>query len=326
MSTHSLDPRSPSILVNLNGDLMEAAQARVSVFDRSYLYGDSLYEVVRSYGGVFFRLNGHLERLQKSAELMHMTLAQTLGHYEAEIQRTFQAWRELPGNHGADAYCRLIVSRGEGRIGFGLSCLTTPTLYTLILQPLDMPSAEARRKGFHFQVSKRLRNDPRALDPAMKTGNYLNSLLAYLEASGSAGELGSPAHSYDDALLLNADGHVTEGTTFNIFYVKRGIVVTSPLDIGILDGVTRRLVLECTRALGHEVREVRYPKERLYEADEIFMTSSVKEVFPVTRIDGRKIGSGSPGPVSLALQKAYQQAITLETGMAALAPKSRRSA
>jgi branched-chain amino acid aminotransferase len=258
-----------------------------------------------------------------------MILGQSLEHYETEIQRTFQAWRELPGNRSADAYCRLIVSRGEGRLGFGLSCLTTPTLYTLILQPLDLPSAEAQRKGYHFQVSERLRNDPRALDPAMKTGNYLNSLLAYLEATRAQGD---PSRSYDDALMLNADGHVTEGTTFNIFYVKRrprarqSIVVTPPLDIGILNGVTRRLVLESAQALGHEVRETRFPRERLYEADEVFMTSSVKEVFPVTRIDGLKIASGSPGPVTLALQKTYQKAIALETGTPIEAPKSRRSA
>lgn len=284
-----------SILVNLNGQLLDAADAKVSVFDRSYLYGDSLYEVVRSYGDRFFGIKEHLDRLEQSAALMHMKLGQSLGEYEQEIMRTFKAWRELEPQ--LEAYCRLIVSRGEGKIGFGLSALRTPTTYTIIMQPLEPPTAEARKRGYHFKISERLRNDPRALDPAMKTGNYLNNLLAFLEMGDG----------YDDALMLNADGHLTEGTTFNIFYVKRGIVVTPPLDIGILHGVTRRVALECAAHLGHEVREVRFPKERLYQADEVFMTSSIKEVFPVTQIDGKKIGDGKEGPVTRALAEKFSE-------------------
>ncbi|MDR3608425.1 MAG: aminotransferase class IV [Oligoflexia bacterium] len=298
MTPVDLSPQSKSILVNLNGEIMEAARAKVSVFDRSYLYGDSLYEVVRSYDGRFLKLDEHLDRLGKSAQLTHMTLGQSLEHYEKEILRTFQAWRELPGHRDADAYCRIVVSRGEGKIGFGLGGLTTPTLYTIYMLPLELPTTEARKRGYHFKIAERLRNDPRALDPAMKTGNYLNSLLAYLEA----------VPAFDDALMLNRDGHVSEGTTFNIFYVKRGIIATPPLDIGILDGVTRRLVIQCARKLGYPVREVRFPKERLYEADEIFMSSSVKEVFPVTRIDNKRVGKGEAGPITIALEKAYAEA------------------
>ncbi len=293
------NPTPSPILINLNGQLLSSAEAKVSVFDRSYLYGDSLYEVARSYDGIFFRLKEHLARLEKSAALTHMTLGQSLTKYEEEIILTFQAWRRLPGLKSAEAYCRLVVSRGEGKIGFGLSCLTTPTLFTIIMQPIEIPTAEARKRGYHFQISKRMRNDPRALSPAMKTGNYMNNLLAYLE-KGAA---------FDDALMLNADEHVTEGTTFNIFYVKNKIIVTPPLDIGILDGVTRKLVLECAGQLGYPVREVRFPRERLYEADEVFMTSSIKEVFPVTRIDGKVIGKGSAagkeGPITRALAAQY---------------------
>ncbi len=177
-----LSPQSQSILVNLNGEITKAANAKVSVFDRSYLYGDSLYEVVRSYDGHFLKLDEHLVRLGKSAELTHMTLGQSLQHYEKEILRTYQAWRELPGHEKADAYCRIVVSRGEGKIGFGLGSLTTSSLYTIILQPLELPTPEARKRGYYLKISERMRNDPVGLDPAMKTGNYLNSLLAYLEA------------------------------------------------------------------------------------------------------------------------------------------------
>lgn len=299
MSTSSL-PKG--ILVNINGQLLSAEQAKVSAFDRSYLYGDSLYEVARTYGGQFFELEGHLERLAKSAELCHMVLSQKLEEYHREILRTHDEWKKT--HRDCEAYCRIVVSRGEGRIGFGLNCLTTPTLYTIIVQPLETPAPEKFQKGYSFQVAKRLRNDPRALDPAMKSGNYLNSLLAYLEAA---------SEQYDDALLCNAEGHLTEGTTFNIFYIRRGIIATPPLDIGILDGITRRQVIDMTRKLGYEVREVRFPKERLYEADEVFMTSSIKEVFPVTRIDGKKIGNGTPGKITRKLHDEFAKLITERT-------------
>jgi branched-chain amino acid aminotransferase len=292
------------ILVNINGQLMSADQAKVSAFDRSYLYGDSLYEVARTYHGEFFGLDEHLERMTKSAELCHMVLSQKREEYRREILRTHAEWKKMPANRGKEAYCRIVVSRGEGRIGFGLSCLVSPTLYTIIVQPLEPPTAELFKKGYHFQVAKRLRNDPRALDPAMKSGNYLNSLLAYLEAA---------SEEYDDALLCNQEGHVTEGTTFNIFYIRRGIIATPPLDIGILDGITRRETILCAKELGFEVREVRFPKERLYEADEVFMTSSIKEVFPVTRIDGRKIGDGTPGKLTRQLRTALEKRIDQRT-------------
>jgi branched-chain amino acid aminotransferase len=293
-----------NILVNVNGEFFSAENAKVSVFDRSYIYGDSLYEVARTYGGYFFELDGHLKRLAKSAELCHMVLGQSLETYHNEIMRTLAEWKKMSGNQKREAYCRIIVSRGEGRIGFGLPCLTSPTLFTIIVQTLEPPTAEQFQKGFHFQVSKRLRNNPRALDPAMKSGNYLNSLLAYLEAA---------SESYDDALLCNDEGHVTEGTTFNIFYIRRGIIATPPLDIGILDGITRREVIQMCRDSGLEVREVRFPKERLYEADEVFMTSSIKEIFPVTRLDGRKIGNGTPGKLTRKLHDQFNALIAERT-------------
>lgn len=285
-------------IINVNGQILPLEQAKVSVFDRSYLYGDSLYEVARTHRGRIFALDEHLARLAQSAELCRMTIHQKPEDFKREIQRTVDRFWETPGGRNRDAYIRIIVSRGEGRIGFGLSCLNTPSLYTLIVAPLEAPTEELYRKGFRLQVSERLRNDPRALDPAMKSGNYLNSLLAYLDAA-SAG--------FDDALLCNLDGHLTEGTTFNIFYVRRGIVATPPLDIGILDGITRRQVMGTARRIGVEVREVRFPRERLYEADEVFLTSTIKEVFPVTRVDQIRINNGKPGPVTQRLLVEFRK-------------------
>ncbi|MGK5082162.1 aminotransferase class IV [Bdellovibrionota bacterium FG-1] len=307
------------MLINVNGQLFQRKEAdsiaagKISAFDRGYLYGDSLYEVCRTYQGRMYGAQEHLERLGKSAALCHMVLSQSVSHYASEMQRSLDAFYQSTAKTPSptplvEAYIRLIVTRGVGRIGFGLSCVESPTQYTIIVQPLDEPSEIQVMKGAHLQISERLRNDRRALDPAMKSGNYLNNLLAYLDAS-TAG--------YDDALLCNADGHLTEGTTFNIGYIRRGILATPPLDIGILDGITRRTLIEVATALGIESREVRFPRERLYEADEIFLTSTTKEVFPVTKIDQRKVGLGKPGPLTLNLRQAFRQSALKTLGLSA---------
>lgn len=286
--------------VNVNGEIHPPSQARVEVFDRGFLYGDSLYEVVRSYQGVFLHLREHLERLENSARLCRMVLGQSVETYEREMVRTLDRFRAQPSFASGDAYCRLIVTRGSGKIGFGLDCLTTPTRYVIIVQPLESPTPEKFERGARLQISARLRNDRRALDPAMKSGNYLNSLLAFLDAS---------AAGFDDALLCDAEGFVTEGTTFNVFYVRSGIVATPPLDVGILDGITRRQVIAQACFLGLPVRETRFPKQRLYEADEVFVTSTLKEVFPVVEVDGNRIHGGRPGPITRKLAQAYRKAL-----------------
>lgn len=290
-------------IINVNGKIYQpedSDQARVSVFDRSYLYGDSLYEVARTYQGKFFELEGHLERLEKSGALCRMIFSQPLSHFRKEAETTLDAFyqRYSGKSEKPEVYCRIVLSRGEGKIGFGLSCLTSPTRYVIIAQPIDEPTPEQVAKGASLKISERIRNDPRALDPAMKSGNYLNSLLAFLDSS---------AEGYDDAILCNSEGHVTEGTTFNLFYVRRGILVTSPLDIGILDGITRRHLLRLAEKLGIPFRIVRYPRERLFEADEVFLSSTTKEAFPVTQIDGKKIGNGKPGPITLKLRNAFRE-------------------
>ncbi len=292
-------------VINVNGQLFAPetreellSQAHVSVYDRGYLYGDSLYEVCRTYNGKMFLMDGHLKRLSKSADLCQLVLGQNLEHYAAEMERTLLAFHARNAKM-SEAYVRIIVSRGIGKIGFGLSCLESPSQYVVIVQPLDEPSAAQLEQGYAMQISSRLRNDPRALDPAMKSGNYLNSLLAYLEAA---------REDYDDAILCNAEGHVTEGTTFNVGYIRRGILATPPLDIGILDGLTRRMLLDVAASLGVPVREVRFPKERFYEADEVFMCSTIKEIFPVTRVDNHLIAGGKPGALTLKLRRAFRKA------------------
>ncbi len=282
----------------------------ISAFDRSYLYGDSLYEVVRSYGGRILEehLQAHLNRLSASAALCRMNLDQGAEELGRQMRRTLEFFHAQPfgkspdGDSPADAYCRIVISRGVGRIGFGRSQLLSPTQYTIIVQPVEIPSPRVHQRGLHLQIVERIRNDRRALDPAMKSGNYLNNVLAFLEAQDAG---------FDDALLVDAEGNLTEGTTFNLFYARRGILCTPPLDVGVLEGITRATVIQLAREKQIEVREVRFPKQRLYDADEVFVTSTLKEVMAVTRVDDRKIGTGRPGPITRRLQKAFSNEITL---------------
>ena len=291
------------MLVNFNGEILSSGNVTpVSVFDRSYLYGDSLYEVVRTFDGEPVHLQEHLDRLFASAILCSMEIGQSRETLIQEIRRSVELFRRLPGCESREAYVRLVISRGVGKIGFGLSNLLTPTQYCLIVQPLEAPSTETFERGVHLGISKRMRNDARALDPAMKSGNYLNSLLAYLETTTPQSS-GLPP--IEDALLLDRFGFVTEGTTFNVFYVKKGIVVTSPLDIGILAGITRQFTLENAKSLGIPAREVRFTPQHLKEADEVFLTSTTKDVLTVSRIDGQVIGQGKVGPITRKLKAAF---------------------
>ena len=294
---------SRGTLINLNGRIIPLAEANVSVFDRSFLYGDSLYEVVRTYEGKPFRLREHLERMEKSAVLCSMKFSQSIDEYHREILRSIDAYRAQPGRASEDVYVRIVVSRGSGKIGFGLGNLETPTLYVIIVEPISMFPNKPFSKGTKLQISSRIRNSPKALDPAMKSGNYLNSLLAYLSAA---------EEGFDDALMVDHQGFLTEGTTYNLFYVNRGIVATAPLDVGILDGITRRAVIDLCVEQGIPVREVRFPKEYLYEADEVFVTSSLKEVLPVLDLDGKKINKGKPGPIAARLAESFRELVKRE--------------
>lgn len=288
-----------SVIVNVNGQILaDALTPSIPVFDRSYLYGDSLYEVVRTYRGKFLYMEEHLMRMAKSAELCRMRLSQSLSFYRDECEKTLKAFQAQPGMRDIEAYCRIVVSRGTGKIGFGTENIIGPTTFAIIVQPLNPPTEAQWEAGYRYKIVDRIRNDKRAQDPAAKTGNYMNSLLAYLEGT---------ADGFHDALLCDSQGFLTEGTTFNLFYVRRGIIATSPFSSGILDGITRKTTIGLARKLGYEVREVLFPKERLYEADEVFMTSTIKEVFPVVQIDEQRIASGKPGKITRELKNAFHQ-------------------
>ncbi len=228
-----------------------------------------------------------------------MSLSYQWESFRHEIERTLAHFWTLKGNENHEAALRIMVSRGVGRIGFGKSFLDTPTQWIILAQPCQIFSDEEFEKGMRMHVSHRLRNDRRALDPAMKSGNYLNCLLAALEAQEKGCE---------DAILPNADGHLTEGSRSNIFYVRRGIVATPPLDIGILDGISRKIIFEILTKEKIPYREVRFSASRMLDADEAFISGTVKEIFPIVAVDGKTIGSGKPGPISRLLRVALREA------------------
>ncbi len=292
----------PSI-ISMNGKIVPLEQAKVTVFDRSFLFGDSLYEVIRTYQGKPFRLEDHLDRLEASAKLCAMSLHQSREVYAAAVLDVIRSFRALPGEGNSEVYVRLIVSRGSGKMGFGLKNLETKTQYTLIALRASDLAPPPFKVGTKIQISTIRRNAPEALNPAAKTGNYLNSLLAYLDAAKAG---------LDDAILLNADGHVTEGSTFNVFYVNRGIVATPPLDIGILEGITRKVIFEICDDLQIQYREVRFPPEYMYSADEVFITGSVKEVLPVTYLGTKKISNGKPGKITQKIHARFVEKVRNE--------------
>jgi len=292
----------PSI-VNIDGLLGPPGEARISVFDRGFLYGDSVYEVVRTYRGHPFELAAHLRRLAHSAERIGLELRWEARRTAAELLRTLEAARgedppdpaAAPWNAG-ERYARIVMTRGAGEIGLDPALAVDPKAI-VIVQPLRAPPLAAYREGVKVCVVGVEHVPPQAVDPTAKTGNYLSHVLALREARAQG------AH---EALMLDRDGFATEGTTSNVFAVRGGAVLTPPLGAGILEGVTRGIVLGLARDLGAPVREEPLRPRHLDEAEEIFVTSTAREVLPVTRLGDRPVGGGRPGPVTSRLHAAYR--------------------
>ena len=291
-------------LVNIDGVFAPPSEAVVSVFDRGFLYGDSVYEVVRTYRGRPFELDAHLARLAHSAERIGLVLPWDAARTAAELERTLAAARgeeppdpeAAPWNVG-EQYARIVMTRGAGELGLDPALAVDPKAI-LIVRPLSGPPARAYRDGVGVAVVGVEHVSPHSVDPTAKTGNYLSHVLAIREARA--------AGAYE-ALMLDRDGFVTEGTTSNVFAVRGATVVTPPLAVGILEGVTRGLVLALARSLGIPAREERLRPRDLEAADEIFITSSVREIVPVTRLGQRSVGAGKPGAVTARLHATFRE-------------------
>jgi branched-chain amino acid aminotransferase len=287
-----------AVLCNVEGKLVPPEQAMVPVLDRGFLYGDSVYEVVRTYGGRAFEMERHLVRMEKTAHRIDLTLPprETILR---ELQRTLDA----AGN--AEAYARIVVTRGIGEFGLSPFLARGEHRLVVIVRPLVPIPEEQYEGGLRMAIAKTRRNPPQALDPALKTGNYLNNILAVKEAH----EAGA-----DDAILLDLAGRVTEGSTSNVFFVQRGVLVTPPLDLGMLEGVTRAVFIGIARDQGFLVHEEPHGPEALAAADEVFMTSTLREAMPVTSLvflessgdQVRQVADGKPGPVAKRLRTAFR--------------------
>jgi branched-chain amino acid aminotransferase len=279
-----------SVRVHIDGRVCSAEEAKVSVFDRGFLYGDSVYETIGSYRGRLFATTEHLERLERSAQRIGLRPPP-----RAAMERAIADTVAAAGN--AESRVRIMLTRGVGKLDLDPAA-ADDTQMIVIVFPLGAPTAEMYARGVAVAVVSVARNDPRAIDPAVKSGNYLNNVLALGEARR--------AGAYE-AILCAADGTVAEGASSNVFAVVAGEVRTPPVDVGILDGITRAKVLQLCRTNGIPLCEVRVSPDQLRAADEAFITSATRAVLPVTRIDGRPVGTGAPGPITRRLGELYDQ-------------------
>jgi branched-chain amino acid aminotransferase len=282
-----------SMLVYLNGHFVPKEEATVSVFDHGFLYGDGIYETVRAYNGVPFLLVRHLERLTHSAKAISLALPMPLEGIEKALRETLRI------NNLTEAYVRLHISRGPGEIGLDPALCPEPTMVIMAKQFKDYPP-EHYKRGVSVAIVKTRRNHPLALDPSIKGTNFLNNILAKIEAIRTGAYEG---------IMLNWEGFVAEGTICNVFMVKSGALVTPALSIGILEGVTRGLVLDLAQQIRTPVQEAAFRPQELMDADECFITNSTIEVMPVTIVDGKPVGDGKPGPITAALARAYRDEV-----------------
>ena len=270
-------------IVSADGKIGSAEDAQISIFDRGFLYGDSVYEVIRTYHGVPFELDRHLKRLEESATRIAMKLPVSLEQLAEEVIATHKA----SGNE--DSYLRVVVTRGSGPIGLDIALASNQRRF-VVAKPLQevRPNPKVYDEGVKIELVSVRRNLKNAIDPKAKTGNYLNSVMALAEAR-QAGAF--------EAVMLDHRGTVTEGASSNIFAVVGGVILTPPVDAGILLGITRTVVLEVARKAGMKVLELPLSEDVLLAADEAFITSSVREIVPVVRINENVLSDGRPGPV-----------------------------
>ena len=285
------------LLVWLNGELVPKSQAKVSVFDHGFLYGDGVFEGIRAYNGRVFMLDEHLDRLYESAKSIWLTIPMTKEEMKEAILKTLRA------NGLKDAYIRVVVSRGEGDLGLDPRKCSKPNV-VVITDKIELFPEEFYGRGLEMVTVSVRRNSPHSLNPNIKSLNYLNNILAKIEAINA----GKP-----EGLMLTIDGYVAEGTGENIFIVKKGVILTPPAHMGILKGITRQVVINLACESGIAVREEVLTLHDVYTADECFITGTAAEIMPVVKLDGRTIGDGVPGPITKALIKKFRQ-YTQQTG------------
>ncbi|MDQ7819471.1 MAG: branched-chain-amino-acid transaminase [Armatimonadota bacterium] len=285
-----------ALVTYVNGAFVPKEEARVSVYDHGYLYGDGVFEGIRAYRGRIFRLEAHLDRLYASARYLQLTIP-------LSRQEMAEAILETVRRCGLqDAYIRPIVSRGVGDLGLDPRKCPSPTV-VIIVDAIQLYPPEAYERGLRAitATTRKVRSD--MLAPQAKTLNYLNNILARLEANRAG---------VDEAVMLSADGYVCECSADNIFIVRGGQVWTPPAYLGILRGVTRDAILDLARDQGLPVAERVFTLYDIYTADECFLTGTGAEVGPVVELDGRPIADGRPGPITRRLMAAFRDLVARE--------------
>ncbi|MBW3598336.1 MAG: branched-chain-amino-acid transaminase [Planctomycetes bacterium] len=280
-----------SLKVSINGELFDKDDAKISVYDHGLLYGDGVFEGMRSYGGRIFRLEEHLTRLWNSAKAIWLEIPiarDVLGRHIHDLLKT---------NGIQDGYVRLVVTRGAGTLGLDPNRTSNPQII-IIADHISLYPQEYYENGLEIITASTIRNHSAALSPRIKSLNYLNNILAKIEGLHGG---------CIEALMLNHKGEVAECTGDNIFIVRAGDVITPPLDAGILDGITRQTVIILAREEGLTVYEHAMTKYDIYTADECFLTGSAAEVIPVVKVDDRVIGAGKPGPVTKDLTRLFRE-------------------
>jgi branched-chain amino acid aminotransferase len=279
--------------VYINGKLIDKSEAKVSVYDHGLLYGDGVFEGIRVYDGRVFRLAEHVDRLFDSARHIWLEIPLSREEMIAAIQQTVKV------NDKRNGYIRAVVTRGAGSLGLDPRKTSDPQVI-IIVDDISLYPPELYEHGLEIVTAATIRNHPNAVNPRIKSLNYLNNILAKIEGIRAGCQ---------EALMLNHKGEVAECTGDNIFLLKRGVLRTPPLDAGILEGVTRNAVIELARAANIPVEETALTRHDVYAADECFLTGTAAEVIPVVKCDERVIGSGRPGPVTRQLRERFQQLV-----------------
>lgn len=280
----------------LNGKLVSTAEATLSVFDHAVLYGDGVFEGLRVYNRKVFRLDQHIKRLKDSARAIRLEMPMTRKELVDATNETIKA------NNLVDGYIRLVVTRGVGSLGISPIQTANPSVY-IIADQIALYPPELYETGLAVISSSMVRNHPNTISPRIKSLNYLNNILAKLEAID--------AGCYE-AVMYNHLGFVAECTGDNIFLVRDGEIQTPPISAGILEGITRDVVIELIAKRGITFREMELCRHDLYVADECFLTGTAAEVIPVTKIDNRPIGTGKPGPITRQLIADFRELVQSE--------------
>jgi branched-chain amino acid aminotransferase len=283
--------------VNVNGRITDQEHAVVSVFDHGFLYGEGIYETLRTYNGQPFLFDRHMRRLRNSAAMLQLPVPLTDRQIADRFRQTLDAAHLGPNRSaGREAYIRILVTRGVGDLSYDPAVTPEPSVVIIVKAHLDVPK-DAYDHGVVATLSPVIRNHPGTVNPMIKSNNLLNSALAMQEAI---------RRGAFEGIMRNYRGELAECTTANLFVVKHGSALTPPLSAGLLPGITREFLFEVGADIGIPVREQVLRDEDLFEADEAFLTSTTREIVPIVRVDDRPIGSGAPGPVTRALLDRFR--------------------